>query len=243
MLSSPRPWGCFQEKCKNFYIFAVFPTPVGVFLHTKPFSYPRHGLPHARGGVSIFQGLEKAKKVSSPRPWGCFYCKGIRSALSMVFPTPVGVFLRTGTTVYVFLSLPHARGGVSKKVMCEEKHQESSPRPWGCFYSEKVKAEREEVFPTPVGVFLRCSISSYLDRCLPHARGGVSHVSESEVLRLASSPRPWGCFSGGGKYQRRGGTLPHAHGGVSNPRKVYADVYISSPRPWGCFSARTARNQ
>ena len=31
---------------------------------------------------------------SSPRPWGCFQPEALRLAALLVFPTPVGVFLR-----------------------------------------------------------------------------------------------------------------------------------------------------
>ncbi|SMG65046.1 hypothetical protein BMETH_297_1 [methanotrophic bacterial endosymbiont of Bathymodiolus sp.] len=33
----------------------------------------------------------------------------------------------------LFMSLPHARGGVSKKLISITAAKRSSPRPWGCF--------------------------------------------------------------------------------------------------------------
>ncbi|SMG65271.1 hypothetical protein BMETH_321_3 [methanotrophic bacterial endosymbiont of Bathymodiolus sp.] len=45
----------------------------------------------------------------------------------------MGVFLLPSTTVAVFLSLPHARGGVSLAFKEFTVVSESSPRPWGCF--------------------------------------------------------------------------------------------------------------
>ena len=50
------------------------------------------------------------------------------------------------------------------------------------------------VFPTPVGVFLLPAISGLEKSGLPHARGGVSPQTESQVNAFLSSPRPWGCF-------------------------------------------------
>ncbi len=112
--------------------------------------------------------------VSSPRPWGCFYGAWIFSHTSIVFPTPVGVFPLRGDTAATQLRLPHARGGVSQKQKARVIGLLSSPRPWGCFLSERNIKIIISVFPTPVGVFpgiisLRPFILS-----LPHARGGVS---------------------------------------------------------------------
>ncbi|SMG67271.1 conserved hypothetical protein [methanotrophic bacterial endosymbiont of Bathymodiolus sp.] len=50
------------------------------------------------------------------------------------------------------------------------------------------------VFPTPVGVFLGISGSGSKPGSLPHARGGVSERAEALKTKVASSPRPWGCF-------------------------------------------------
>ena len=50
------------------------------------------------------------------------------------------------------------------------------------------------VFPTPVGVFLSLRLTIVPPACLPHARGGVSAVGVHDVIRILSSPRPWGCF-------------------------------------------------
>ncbi len=71
--------------------------------------------------------------VSSPRPWGCFRQAGVARAARAVFPTPVGVFLRTQYLQTVWYSLPHARGGVSSLHQIAAIPFLSSPRPWGCF--------------------------------------------------------------------------------------------------------------
>ena len=93
------------------------------------------------------------------------------------------------------------------------------------------------------------------ERCLPHARGGVSREPQLSDLRESSSPRPWGCFRldvlhGLGapvfptpvgvfpdmaQISIDNGRLPHARGGVSIPGWDDPPVDASSPRPWGCF--------
>ena len=71
-------------------------------------------------------------------------------------------------------SLPHARGGVSHKAKPNPEVMESSPRPWGCFWSVCEKLSGQLVFPTPVGVFLNIIVRIFRQNRLPHARGGVS---------------------------------------------------------------------
>ncbi len=93
-----------------------------------------------------------------------------------------------------FISLPHARGGVSEAKIDNDQAIESSPRPWGCFWELAALPPRHSVFPTPVGVFPIQSVVVYRTDCLPHARGGVSTSMSPSVGFTASSPRPWGCF-------------------------------------------------
>ena len=70
-----------------------------------------------------------------------------------VFPTPVGVFLGLLIVLGYSMSLPHARGGVSKNCYPDYATPGSSPRPWGCFLFTKYFQAVVDVFPTPVGVF------------------------------------------------------------------------------------------
>ena len=90
---------------------------------------------------------------SSPRPWGCFYFSPVCRCGRRVFPTPVGVFLRSSGVLRIRRSLPHARGGVSGYTAQAARSAVSSPRPWGCFLMRHEGSRKDKVFPTPVGVF------------------------------------------------------------------------------------------
>ena len=92
--------------------------------------------------------------MSSPRPWGCFSNPDLFVSITLVFPTPVGVFLAPFLWWLYSESLPHARGGVSDSTNGLLTIGASSPRPWGCFYGEIGDEDIISVFPTPVGVFL-----------------------------------------------------------------------------------------
>ena len=71
-VSSPRPWGCFQQHGRPRAAAPVFPTPVGVFLAPFLALLTTSRLPHARGGVSLERLGWRLVGRSSPRPWGCF---------------------------------------------------------------------------------------------------------------------------------------------------------------------------
>ncbi len=195
MVSSPRPWGCFQRRRLLQGRYDVFPTPVGVFpVMLKRLSIDRR-LPHARGGVSCYADFATASAQSSPRPWGCF-CRASRCRRTTpVFPTPVGVFPRRPTPPTRGNRLPHARGGVSLVNDHSSLIFASSPRPWGCFSFPAGQLQAVAVFPTPVGVFLVWTRFVAMCVRLPHARGGVSIRAMPAIFIIPSSPRPWGCFS------------------------------------------------
>ena len=179
---------------KRMAKLGVFPTPVGVFLLVILITLLTACLPHARGGVSKLLLLPLIKRLSSPRPWGCFYSTWSNPLSTVVFPTPVGVFLYRIGLSFPTPRLPHARGGVSDASANFTQLQRSSPRPWGCFKLMTQDNFKTAVFPTPVGVFLFDHLGSGLWIGLPHARGGVSiHYAKYDVS-IWSSPRPWGCF-------------------------------------------------
>ena len=127
-----------------------------------------------RGGVSAFKGDIEYREKSSPHAWGCFM-DGYREELAeSVFPTCVGVFLKIKIIFVLYKSLPHMRGGVSRKPGRRCPGCRSSPHAWGCFYLIGIVWPFATVFPTCVGVFpSRFPITSSAKR-LPHMRGGVS---------------------------------------------------------------------
>ncbi len=176
-------------------------------------------------------------------------------AASTVFPTCVGVFLTNGNRKIRSRSLPHVRGGVSRKPAGAGACPPSSPRAWGCFQKFEIRSNSPEVFPTCVGVFPHGLSFPLTTHRLPHVRGGVSHSFTGLNRRNRSSPRAWGCFSRimaqklplpvfptcVGVFlaeldllcnlQR----LPHVRGGVSNSGRRKDGHFPSSPRAWGCF--------
>ena len=114
---------------------------------------------------------------------------------------------------------------------------------------------QEDVFPTPVGVFLLSLSNPNQSLSLPHTRGGVSNQQQIDIGLNWSSPHPWGCFQEKGKRKdekrvfptpvgvflffrlalRQAHRLPHTRGGVSAACRMLAITDTSSPHPWGCF--------
>ena len=187
-MSSPRAWGCFLAAVQVHESLRVFPTCVGVFLR-EFFTYEEEtGLPHVRGGVSLSNLLSYARQGSSPRAWGCFFFYWPSRNAKKVFPTCVGVFPDMVSPFLVSVSLPHVRGGVSKR---------------------RAKRQREKsVFPTCVGVFRSVKSVCCLKIRLPHVRGGVSPMIYSLLKDCLSSPRAWGCFCGRPDYGDDGYVFP-----------------------------------
>ena len=201
------------------------------------------------------------KSPSSPHPWGCFYLAMDCLPDEEVFPTPVGVFPVSSRRTPMTGSLPHTRGGVSKKGPRSAKVRGSSPHPWGCFSNLQAVFVEIEVFPTPVGVFPVFHRQAGRYGSLPHTRGGVSRQRALIIGAELSSPHPWGCFSARaqrapGRYVfptpvgvfpfpicffLRSASLPHTRGGVSSSKIRSQRYHRSSPHPWGCFLAARAR--
>ena len=151
-------------------------------------------LPHACGGVSHQIAGPAHPGQSSPRMWGCFALNDVRSAVIVVFPTHVGVFLISGFPSRPTGCLPHACGGVSSRSSRTKPRLWSSPRMWGCFRQGGSRRLPRKVFPTHVGVFLRITHARTASHSLPHACGGVSMCPAPARIGWKSSPRMWGCF-------------------------------------------------
>ena len=125
-----------------------------------------------------------------------------------VFPTPVGVFLRSVHRHHRPDRLPHTRGGVSPANPGSARTYRSSPHPWGCFFLNQTGGRLWKVFPTPVGVFLSWPISTGSSTRLPHTRGGVSIWEVRGRQSSSSSPHPWGCFPDFDGWLDRHGVFP-----------------------------------
>ena len=167
----------------------------------------------------------------------------------------MGVFLLPSDPLAQRTGLPHARGGVSAQAPAGSAGGGSSPRTWGCFCFSDCCLLLYLVFPTHVGVFPTVATPSSIKVGLPHARGGVSVLLDSERALEWSSPRTWGCFYVFGRKGEEfvvfpthvgvfprafhgrvpGESLPHARGGVSSGLIFGSGVSGSSPRTWGCF--------
>ena len=197
---------------------------------------PMSCLPHACGGVSSTMGGRYEGKESSPRLWGCFSLALMPAPLPLVFPTPVGVFLRAHAVHRSGQRLPHACGGVSLLISSVSCFGLSSPRLWGCFLVISSGFARGRVFPTPVGVFPRREWCGCMSRRLPHACGGVSWMLLYWTMSPAVFPTPVGVFPLLVWFDGLVVRLPHACGGVSAIAQVARSGRPSSPRLWGCFS-------
>ena len=150
-------------------------------------AFLRGRLPHTRGGVSFSHGTSSPALKSSPHPWGCFPCALPAFSFSIVFPTPVGVFLFGRFEADNPVRLPHTRGGVSQTLTDGSTVTESSPHPWGCFCLAAASVKGRGVFPTPVGVFPATTAMRISPRRLPHTRGGVSEVAQADSANGVSS--------------------------------------------------------
>ncbi len=153
-LYSPRVWGCFLGRHDTESFPKVFPTRVGVFLHTIYDLVTKKCIPHACGGVSSVGSVQFYDAVYSPRVWGCFCINPSFASPTDVFPTRVGVFLDHSSQTPLPHRIPHACGG--------------------CFRVASKAEDAKGVFPTRVGVFPAIWDEHEPGEGIPHACGGVS---------------------------------------------------------------------
>ena len=133
-------WRYFLSSLHRATASIVFPMHVGVFPTTSWRIWRSKCLPHARGGVSGDNPFFWRTGASSPRMWGCFrHCNAV-AAFRHVFPMHVGVFPYPAGFDKSVGGFPHVGGG--------------------CFQVELGYTSRCKVFPTRVGVFLRCAQTS-----------------------------------------------------------------------------------
>src|SRR5690606_4922434 len=127
----------------------------------------------ARGGVPTKLLRMRLEDASSPRAWGCTVSPEMFATLWPVVPTRVGVYRFWTQPGGCWNGRPHARGGVPTSSNRRSRGAGSSPRAWGCTGAGAPIHQQTDVVPTRVGVY-RWNASVYrVDRCRPHARGGV----------------------------------------------------------------------
>ncbi len=231
---SPRTWGCTVHKAGNERVEALFPTHVGVYRRSSEPLRGRAAIPHARGGVPSGCLAAIAAIPYSPRTWGCTGGHRQRQVGDMLFPTHVGVYRECRGDYRNSRPIPHARGGVPRRVLGVDRDLVYSPRTWGCTEGRDPTLPRLCLFPTHVGVYRAVDGPRVGDRAIPHARGGVPMRAGTEHHAVGYSPRTWGCTDqrhdaprirhlfpthvGVYRTPRRGAwdrsAIPHARGGV-----------------------------
>ncbi len=175
---------------------------------------------------------------------------------SYVFPTHVGVYLRSVRRRHATHGFPHACGGVPVERNDLILHFSFSPRMWGCTGKWNTLQGDEFVFPTHVGVYRTPSPSTLRTPRFPHACGGVPMYWKFPDILTKFSPRMWGCTDRSrvlshhgtvfpthvGVYRsllfvfHRDSCFPHACGGVPLDTVVLWLLHLFSPRMWGCTS-------
>src|SRR5690606_31050859 len=107
----------------------------------------------------------------------------------------------------------------------------------GCFHRRTTCWHRQTVFPTHVGVFPVTRSRTIHPWRLPHARGGVSPLTDDgDALRL-SSPRTWGCFLNEKEIAETQEVFPTHVGVFPCQGSARQGPIGSSPRTWGCFQS------
>ncbi len=214
---------------------------MGVFLHGMGLRLRTIGLPHTRGGVSTTSPPPQSILLSSPHTWGCFQCPAFLALPRDVFPTHVGVFLKSIFMILSRMRLPHTRGGVSYNMLSSSFVFTSSPHTWGCFRLFFISFILRYVFPTRVGVFLVSASVSSMVISLPHTRGGVSDRRAVCWTRNRSSPHAWGCFSCMVRILQSHHVFPTRVGVFLPPGVRARAITCLPPHAWGCFPAAGRR--
>ena len=130
-----------------------------------------------------------------------------------LFPAHAGVFPLICAPLYVWRSLPRARGGISSIIGDALQWEHSSPRTRGYFLIKDEDEQLTALFPAHAGVFPTGSTHSPHTTPLPRARGGISSINYWSMWVDGSSPRTRGYFHGERHHQRCNVLFP-AHAGV-----------------------------
>ena len=157
--SSPRTRGYFLVGLAVVSVVALFPAHAGVF--------PEYG---ARVNVRV---------NSSPRTRGYFQHERGKDRERALFPAHAGVFPCTSRTPCPLVTLPRARGGISKYFHPLGIMGHSSPRTRGYFRHGVQRPRCGLLFPAHAGVFPAFGdIDEPIERSSPRTRGYFRAVKD-----------------------------------------------------------------
>ena len=145
----------------------------------------------------------------------------LQTVQSRVFPTCVGVFRVQSRRMVRAERFPHMRGGVPCRERVCALGIEFSPHAWGCSAFTTDSIERNDVFPTCVGVFRLAMYPPALAVSFPHMRGGVPLSPIVSGAQVQFSPHAWGCSGYEGAYTAALASFPHMRGGVPHAPRAW----------------------
>ena len=157
-----------------------------------------NSFPHMRGDVPSNSQTARCASSFSPHAWGCSDDGGVGAVARAVFPTCVGMFRNATMNNNKIKSFPHMRGDVPGQQSHGEHRRGFSPHAWGCSVSIYDGKWPCLVFPTCVGMFRLCAVSSTAVIRFPHMRGDVPDCCGCHHRRSLFSPHAWGCSVSGG---------------------------------------------
>ena len=192
---SPHAWGwtvALEIRSEQTY---VFPTRVGVDLHTDPEKWDLVGFPHTRGGGPSTIRFPNNFLTFSPHAWGWTFSLASSMCLSIVFPTRVGVDRSTPSRFTATPRFPHTRGGGPNVGRTAPKSGTFSPHAWGWTFARGGNCLILIVFPTRVGVDRNPGAKSEPNCSFPHTRGGGPRIDPSVCPNTSFSPHAWGWTS------------------------------------------------
>ncbi len=189
---SPHAWGwTLASHCYNRPT-VVFPTRVGVDRFADKGQYNSTSFPHTRGGGPCAIAWKLETVEFSPHAWGWTVSLRLVVGFDRVFPTRVGVDRSLRQFGLSSCGFPHTRGGGPCAEKCERVSVAFSPHAWGWTCGGSSRPGREYVFPTRVGVDLKCSSYRIESEGFPHTRGGGPRLPCLNHRHALFSPHAWG---------------------------------------------------
>ena len=150
---SPHMWGCSGIGLRDGRAQEVFPTHVGMFRGRTGQKRRTFRFPHTCGDVPRRDYFTSCLVAFSPHMWGCSGKRGKSLKSGKVFPTHVGMFLRSLSNRQHIRRFPHTCGDVPSEPAATPTQEPFSPHMWGCSEDGRSVEDCELVFPTHVGMF------------------------------------------------------------------------------------------